>query len=1136
MRTARSSTGFFASLPASCVALLALAAPCLAQSFVPGPSFNLLVGGQPSCVRFADLNGDGKLDMISGLANGSVSVRLGDGAGSYGAVTTYPVPAWVRGIALGDVNGDGRLDVAATYATAGVSGVSVLLGDGAGGLGPAANFTTGNSPQGVVITDLNGDGRPDLVVSNSGDNNVAVLLGNGAGGFGSRTTFAVGNFPSGLAVGDLNGDGIPDVAVACVNGFGVDVLLGDGHGGLLPATVIATAQNPWDVAACDVNGDGKLDLVAATSGISDAVAVLIGNGSGGFAPHVEYPAGSACTAIAVGDLNGDGKVDVATCNQGGNSTSILIGDGSGGFGPKTDFLVSNQPLGVTIADVNGDGRPDVAVANFATATASVTLQLNGGVSSYLPHVDYATNFSPRWVALGDFNSDDKPDMAVCNTGANNVSVRLGTGGGAFGPKNDFPTGSAPNAVAVGDVNLDGKLDLVVANYGNPSNSVSVLLGNGAGSFGAKVDYAVGAQPQSVQVVDINRDGKPDIVVANGNSNSVSVLFGSGTGTFSAATNYGTGLNPISVAVGDLNGDGIPDIATANYYGPSASVLIGSGTGTFAAHVDYAVGGQPGSVAIGDVNGDGKPDLVVANSLDNTFSILPGTGTGTFGARTDYPTGVGDFTAAIGDVNGDGRPDIVTANYTAGSVSVLLGNGSGSSWTRTDYPTAAGTDCVVLTDVNGDGRPDVVVTNQAGNSGSVLLALELTRTSLAVTPRPAVKGTLLTLTANVSVAAPGSGTPTGTVRFYDGATLLGSSLVTGGVAGLSLFAPYLGDRALTAVYSGDASFFGFTSPVQTVRVVGTANPALAGIRDVTNDQGGHARVRFRSSPFDVFGSGTPITSYELYRQINPQLGVDAGTSGSASPKSVELLGWDLAGTLPAHGDSAYVLVAPTLADSNASGIHRAVFKVRALTGSPTVYFDSPPDSGYSVDNLPPAPPGPVAGVYAAGAMHLHWAANTEPDLGCYRVYRGGSADFVPAAGNRIATLSDTGYVDVGVAGSYYKLSAVDLNGNESAYALLMPDGTTSVGDPRVVFALEAVRPNPVRGSSIGVDFALPTSAPARLDLVDVSGRRMASWDLGVFGPGRHHVDLTAHAKLASGVYYLRLAQAERVAVTRISVLD
>ena len=147
----------------------------------------------------------------------------------------------------------------------------------------------------------------------------------------------------------------------------------------------------------------------------------------------------------------------------------------------------------------------------------------------------------------------------------------------------------------------------------------------------------------------------------------------------------------------------------------------------------------------------------------------------------------------------------------------------------------------------------------------------------------------------------------------------------------------------------------------------------------------------------------------------------------------------------------------------AGIHMTTFFVRAATATPTTYFDSPPDSGYSVDNLPPAPPSPFAAAYASGATHLHWGANTEPDLWYYRLYRGSSVGFTPGPASLIATRSDTGYVDAGPAGSYYKLSAVDVNGNESGYAVLTPNGTTEVerpSVPRAVF-LAPPSPNPAR---------------------------------------------------------------------------
>ncbi len=146
------------------------------------------------------------------------------------------------------------------------------------------------------------------------------------------------------------------------------------------------------------------------------------------------------------------------------------------------------------------------------------------------------------------------------------------------------------------------------------------------------------------------------------------------------------------------------------------------------------------------------------------------------------------------------------------------------------------------------------------------------------------------------------------------------------------------------------------------------------------------------------------------------------------------GWDAVGSTGAYTDASYSIVVPTLADSNSAGIHRATYLVRAATATPAVYYDSPADSGYSKDDLPPAQPAPFAAAYIEGAAQLHWGANVEPDFWYYRIYRGESVEFVPDAGHLIATRSDTGYVDAGPPGRTYKLSAVDVNGNEGGYAL------------------------------------------------------------------------------------------------------
>ncbi len=311
-----------------------------------------------------------------------------------------------------------------------------------------------------------------------------------------------------------------------------------------------------------------------------------------------------------------------------------------------------------------------------------------------------------------------------------------------------------------------------------------------------------------------------------------------------------------------------------------------------------------------------------------------------------------------------------------------------------------------------------------------------------------------------------------------------------------------------------------------------------VTDIKGDQGHQVRLRIAANGGDASGSGMVITGYEIYRRITAANGAPHATSRAhGSPTRALSEGWDFVATVPARGDTSYYAVVPTLADSSASGTHWSTFFVSATTPSPTVNFFSAADSGYSVDNLPPATPAPFTAAYTGGATDLHWGRNTEPDLWYYRIYRAASSGFVPSSTNLIATRSDTGYVDQGAAGQYYALSAVDVNGNESGFATLAPGGTLAVGDAQpLAFALSATRPNPARGNQLGVEFVLARPLPARIELLDVTGRMVAARDVGSLGIGRHVVDLAAGRGIPPGVYLIRLTQGHDARSVRAVILD
>jgi hypothetical protein len=277
-----------------------------------------------------------------------------------------------------------------------------------------------------------------------------------------------------------------------------------------------------------------------------------------------------------------------------------------------------------------------------------------------------------------------------------VSVFLGKGDGTFRPRVNYPTADAPHAIAIGDFNGDEKADLAVAifNYYN-GNLVSVLLGNGDGSFQPHVDYTTQSGPTSVATGDLNNDGKIDLAVGIFNGSRLNVLLGNGDGTFQPFLSFGDYGGGESIAVGDFNRDGKPDVVTTNYnFCCSVSVFLGNGDGTFQPPVDYAAGPQPLSVAVGDFNVDGKADLAVANTAayydGNTVSVFLGNGDGSFMEPTNYITGFGPMAVAVSDFNHDGAADLVTANWSESTLSVLLNNaGTKLALTSSTNPSPLG---------------------------------------------------------------------------------------------------------------------------------------------------------------------------------------------------------------------------------------------------------------------------------------------------------------------------------------------------------------------------------------------------------------------------------------------------------------
>jgi len=353
-----------------------------------------------------------------------------------------------------------------------------------------------------------------------------------------------------------------------------------------------------------------------------------------------------------------------------SATSIASASGLRFLNPQTP-ATGNQPDAMAVGDFNADGKPDLAIANYADN--SVTILLGNGDGTFTASASSpATGPSPISLAVGDFNGDGSVDLVVLNNGDNTLTVLLGNGDGTFTPTGTpVSTGVNPLAVSVGDFNGDGKADLVVANYSD--NTITVLLGNGDGTFTSTTPCTTGSGPSYIAVGDFNNDGNPDLAVTNNTSNNVTILLGQGDGTFVAASASPlTGNYPNAVAVADFAGNGKADLAVVNSGDNTVTILLGNGDGTFAPGTTLFTGVLPYFVAVGDLNGDGKVDLAVTNDSDNTLTLLLGNGNGTFTTSPTNPaTGVSPWPIAVTDFNGDGVADIAVANFTDSSVTALL---------------------------------------------------------------------------------------------------------------------------------------------------------------------------------------------------------------------------------------------------------------------------------------------------------------------------------------------------------------------------------------------------------------------------------------------------------------------------------
>ncbi|MCP4249089.1 MAG: hypothetical protein GY778_18750, partial [bacterium] len=548
---------------------------------------NPSAGDQPKSLAAWDYDRDGDEDLaIAAAQDARVVVLTNNGDLTFTWQSDVAAGLHPISITVADFNGDTRDDlVVADTGNPHLEALSLLLNRSFGG-NPDCN---GNGmPDDCDIAagtsdDLNGDGIPDECAVDCNQNGVPDEQEPDCNTNGQPDDCDIANGQS----QDVDSNGLPDECETDCNTNQIpdafDISTGssaDCNANGSPdecdlAEVQMTFDNaqhmdallsPVAIDAADVNGDGFGDVFVANE-LSDAVSVFLSLDASSYAPPVHYPVGSIPSDVQSADMNDDDILDLVVVVRSGHRVSVLLNNGDGSFGLPVEFAISFTPQRVMLADLDLDDSVDLVVSNKRSIGGDVAVLINlgtDGLGNWLgltAPVEYDLNSTPLAIAVAPLDTDQYPDLAITDSGADLVSILFNLGDGTFGLPTDYTVNSNPFDLVAGDFDQDDDLDLVVA--ASSWGRLVLLFNDGAGGFGIQSSIDAGAVPRSVTSGDFDGNGTLDLAAGDFQRNEVQVFLGHGDATFDLPVALPVNQDPHDIASFDLDGNGAVDLVTAN---------------------------------------------------------------------------------------------------------------------------------------------------------------------------------------------------------------------------------------------------------------------------------------------------------------------------------------------------------------------------------------------------------------------------------------------------------------------------------------------------------------------------------------------------------------------------------------------